>query len=253
MTERKEPSPRALVTGASSGLGLAISRALSARGYALTLVGRDEEKLNALAAELPGSEGYPCDLSLRAQTRALAEKLAAGDYEVLVNCAGFGLLGESSELGDAELEILEVNACAAQILTCAFLRSATAGRILNVASAAAFAPSPFFAAYAASKSYVYSWSRALSEELRAKKSRITLTTVCPGLLATPFDARAGGNPRRGMSPETCAKIALSGLFRGKPLILPGGAKWGRLAARLLPDWILVRAERRIQKRKTRKS
>lgn len=248
MTEQEVRAPRALVTGAGSGLGEAIARALAGRGYETVLAGRDERKLNALASEI-GGEFCLCDLSLRAQTRALGEKLASGPFEILVNCAGFGLLGESAALGDAELEMLEVNVCAVQILTGAFVRSQTQGRILNVSSAAAFAPAPFFAAYAASKSFLYSWSRALSEELRAKGSGITVTTLCPPALDTPFDAKAGGGPRRGMDPARCAERALKGLFAGRALVLPGSAKWGKTAARLIPDALLVRWMHRFQLRK----
>ena len=251
--------PRALVTGASSGLGREIARILFRKGYAVTLVGRSEAALRALAAENARAEIFPCDLGRRRETRALCERLEREPFSAFVHCAGFGAIGEARALAEETLDFAEVHFSATVLLTCAFLKGLENNRIENgralvAASAAAFAPAPYFAGYAATKSAEYAWSRALAEELRAGGSGARVSVLCSGALRTAFDERAGIAARKGMNAEKCAKIAVAGMLRGKPLILPDWrAKFGKFFVRILPERTLVRAARRIQSRKRSKS
>ena len=272
-------APLAVVTGASGGLGRELARRLSARGYRLLLVGR---RLEALRGEFPAAEIRAADLSRPVETEALAAELCALGAEVLVNCAGLGRAGESAALGAAEEQELFVNALAPQLLTRAFLRAVSAGRkgyVLNVCSVSAFAPAPLLAGYAASKAYLYSYTRAVAEELRGARQRekkgrrgakartreprgsvgsedarggagrAFVCAGCPGPLDTPFDERAGMGKRRGMDPGRCAQKLLATLFAGRPLAVPGcGAKAYRLACRLLPVGLLARLSHRYRRR-----
>ena len=141
---------KALVTGASSGIGREIARVLAQRGYDLILTARRTDRLAALAAELPVKvEVLPADLTDRAQVRALWEKVKGEDIDILVNNAGRGLFGPFDETDlDTELEMLEVNIVALHTLMKLFLpkmKARGSGRILNVASSAAFLPGPLLA------------------------------------------------------------------------------------------------------------
>ena len=246
MTERE----LAVVTGAGSGLGREIARRLVRRGFRLLLVGRSPERLRETE---PEGEVFPADLAREEDVAALAERIRRDCPRMLVNCAGIGRAGCSADLAEAESLIVQVNFLAAQRLSRAFCEGCASrgggGILLNVCSATAWCPAPLFAAYAASKSALYSWTRALAEEERKAGRGISVTAGCPGPLRTGFDVRAGMAPRRGADPGTCAERLLAAAFRGKPRCVPGaGAKIYRLACRLSPEGILVRASRRYRER-----
>lgn len=253
----------ALVTGASEGIGEALARGLAAHGEDLVLVARRADRLERLAAELARAHGIraralPCDLADPAAPGALVRALEAEaiEVDVLVNDAGFGLHGPFAE-GDlaAELRMIQVNVTALTELTRRVLPGMLArrgGRVLNVASTAAFAPGPFMAVYYATKAYVLSLSEALAEELAG--TGVSVTALCPGPTRTGFAAAAGVDGlkllrqrRLVMDPEQVARRGLEGMWRGARLVVPGVLN--RLlvgSARLAPRAWVARITGRVQ-------
>jgi short-subunit dehydrogenase len=227
---------RALVTGASGGIGLELARELARHGHPVVLAARSAEKLDALAAELSTQHGVravplPADLA----DASGAERLVAAlrerglDVDVLVNNAGVGMHGPFFA-GDAagQLALLQLNVVSLTLLTRLLLPAMVArrvGRVLNVASTAAFVPGPFMATYYASKAYVLSLSVALANELSG--SGVTVTALCPGPTRTGFGAAAGITKtrlfRRGavMDAATVARVGYEGMMSGKPIVVPG--------------------------------
>ena len=230
MVENKK---RALITGASSGIGKALALEFASKGYNLFLTARNEAALLHVAAECAGkfkieTEIYLADFSNLAAVDDLVRVLSASgrEFEILVNNAGFGVHGEfaKTEL-DIELKMLNVQLAAMVKLTKSLLPGMMArknGRVLNVASVYSFAPVPFQAVYSACKAFMLSFSAALREEL--KGSGVTVTVLCPGTTQTEFRARAGiteKNKSAGVSAESVAQIAVRETLRGKHLVVPG--------------------------------
>lgn len=222
--------PRALVTGASAGIGEAFARELAARGHALVLVARDDARLGRLAATLPADcEVLPADLADGdALARVEARLGAEPPVDLLVNNAGVGTYGRFVDLDvDGEEHEVRVNALAVVRLAHAAARSMTArgsGAIVNVSSLSGYQPIPGNATYAATKAFVTSFGEALHAELRPLGVRVT--TVCPGYTHTEFHARAGVDPRRvpellWQDPEAVARAALDALERGRAVCVPG--------------------------------
>jgi short-subunit dehydrogenase len=191
--------PTALVTGGSGGIGLELAKVLARHGFDLVLVARSRDTLEAEAGKIEGQYNvkahvFTADLRRREAPEAIRDFLLNEDIpvEILVNNAGFGLGGEFSETELArELERIQVNIAALTHLTKLFLPAmikAKSGRILNLASTAAFQPGPLMAVYYATKAYVLSFSEALAEELR--NSGVTVTALCPGATRTDFAAVA---------------------------------------------------------------
>lgn len=248
---------KALVTGASSGIGREIARVLAERGYDLILTARRADRLRELAGELPVKvEVIPADLTDRAQVKALWEQVKDQDIDILVNNAGRGLFGPFDETDlNTELEMLEVNIVALHTLTKLFLPKMKArgrGHILNVASSAAFLPGPLLSSYYASKAYVLRLSEAVAEELRRAKSKVTISVLCPGPVPTEFDQVADVRfSIRGMDSTSVARLAVAGTLRGQLLILPGvRMKAVRFFQRFVPDPVLARLCWRVQRRKS---
>lgn len=224
---------RALVTGASSGIGQAFARILAAAGTDLVAVARDEGRLRALAEELsPGVEVevVVADLADRSQVARVADRLEAGEgpVDLLVNNAGFGHVGEFIDLDPlAEASVIDVNVAAMHRLAHAAGTAMSArgrGGILNVSSVAGFAPSPRAATYAATKAFVTSFSEALHVELGPYG--VVVSCLCPGLTRTEFQQRAGrdvdGVPDAlWQSAEDVAKAGLRGLAKGRAVVVPG--------------------------------
>lgn len=251
---------RALITGASSGIGRDMARELAGRGYDLILVARRRERLEALAAELPvDCAVLTADLGEVAECRRIYEQaLAYEDLEVVVNNAGFGLCGRFAELDlERELEMVKINVIAVHVLTKLFVRAFRKrgrGRILNVASSAGFMPGPMMATYYATKNYVLRLTQAVAEELRRDGSPVKVCALCPGPVDTEFNAVAGVRfALPGLSSADCARCAIDGLLRGKTVIIPGlGMRISVAASKLTPEWLLPRITYNIQKRKVEK-
>ncbi len=179
----------ALVTGASSGIGLEIAHVLAA-DHEVVLAARSADKLGALAAELDSARVIAVDLADPSGTRKLVSELA--DVDVLVNNAGFGDWGLFTDTPETKLEeMMELNVGTLTRLTRAYLPGMLArgaGRVMNIASTAAFLPGPLMAVYYATKAYVLSFSEALAEETRG--TGVTVTALCPGPTASGFQAGA---------------------------------------------------------------
>jgi short-subunit dehydrogenase len=230
-------SSTALVTGASSGIGAAISRELASRGYAVALAARREERLRSLATELTtehgvSAEAISCDVADPAERERLSEELRARgrSVEVLVNNAGFGHQADFARSPRERMtEMVRVNCEAVVDLTSLFLTGMVErgrGSVINIASTASFQPLPGSAVYAASKAFVLSFSEAVRTELRG--SGVSVTAVCPGPVKTEFTEVAGvpGLEDRTpgaawMSAEEIAKHALDGAARDKRVVVPG--------------------------------
>ena len=248
--------PVAVVTGASSGIGLELARVAAARGYDLVLVARGEAALRALAEELARDHGAAAhvvlaDLALPdGPERVVAAVDALGlDVEVLVNNAGFGLYGDFLDTDLAiERDMIAVNVTAPTALAKRFaipMARRGRGRILNVASTAAFQPGPRMAVYYATKAYVLSLSLALSVELAG--TGVTVTCLAPGPVRTPFRERAQVSAsrlfsgERGRQAEEVARAGWDALERGRKLAIPGLLnRAGATAAQVLPSTLGAR-------------
>ncbi len=245
---------RALVTGASSGIGLAFARALARRGRALVIVARRAERLLSLAAELGGESrvlALPTDLEQPGAVRRLRDELArrAVAIDLLVNNAGIGSSGRYvDEAPETTEAIVALNVRAAAELLRAFLPDMLArrqGAVINVCSMSAFQPVPYLATYAASKAFLLSLSESAAEELRG--SGVTIQALCPGLVQTEFQARAGTDRVRfnrtpAMSPEFVAESSLRALATGRLLVIPGWRdRWMVRLQRLAPRALVRRA------------
>lgn len=235
-----------MITGASSGIGKEIARRLAERKIDLILVSRREPELASLKAELESRFGIqaqviPADLSREEECREVFQESQKLAPEIVVNNAGFGIIGEFADIAlDDELRMIRLNIEGLHILTKLFVQSMEHGVILNVASMAGFLPTPRLAAYAATKAYVHSLSRAIDYELRKAKKPIRVLTLCPGPVDTNFSVAAGGHSAvRGMSAQRCSRIAVRGIFANRAAILPGfGNKAGRFLLRFLPlSWV----------------
>lgn len=257
-TLRGEPGvslqPRALVTGASSGIGAAFARALAARGRPLVLVARRRDRLERLAVELGGAEAavaLPFDLAQEGAAGRLRDEVERLGLTVglLVNNAGLGTTGPfASEPPATTAEILAVDVRAAVELTRAFLPGMLArgsGAVVNVVSMSAFQPVPFLATYAASKSFLLSFTESLSEELRGTGVRVQ--ALCPGLVKTEFQRRAGTDKvafdrTKPQAAELVVEASLRGLEAGRILVIPGWRDRVLVALqRLLPRALVRRA------------
>lgn len=247
---------KALITGASSGIGMEMARELAARGYELILVARRRERLEALARELTVKcRILEFDLSSEEQCRMLYCRARSEDLEIVINNAGFGVCGPfaSTDL-ERDLEMIRLNVVAVHILTKLFLhdfRMRNRGYILNVASSAGFMAGPLMASYYATKNYVLRLTQAIREELRHEGSAVVVSALCPGPVKTEFNEVA--NVRfsvPSMDAKRCARIAVRGLLRKKQTIVPGaGMKAAMAARRFVPEWILPRVAYQVQHRK----
>lgn len=257
-----EPDGLAVITGASSGLGVEFARLAAADGYSTLLVARRHDRLNALAGTLEHRYGtsssvLAADLADPADVDRLITRLEAEDVGLLINNAGFGLLGRFPDQPAAEVEsMLAVNVTALTRLTRAVLPRMTSrdrGMVLNVASMAAFQPGPMMAAYYASKAYVLSLSEALWAEMEG--SGVTVTALCPGLVPTEFQARAGMDSLKALrsamvprlDPASVAHAGYRGVKAGRRVVIPGAAY--RLMAALrgvMPRRAVLSSIRRLQ-------
>lgn len=247
---------RALITGASSGIGRDIARELAAHGIDLVLAARRKERLEELAAQLPTETlVIPCDLSREEECYRLFEECKTLDVDILVNNAGFGQFGTFVENDMArELSMLDVNVRALQILMKLFLREwkGKQGKyILNVASSAAFQPGPMLAVYYATKAYVLRLSEAVYEELRREKRGVSISVLCPGPVKTEFDEAAEVRfSVKGLSSDFVARYAVRKMFAKKLVIVPGFLmKCTHFFGRFLPDKQMLRVAYHMQKRK----
>ena len=246
---------KALVTGASSGIGKDIAIALSDMGYDLILVARRKTKLEQLKKQLPGkTQIIVMDLSSTANCMKLYDKVKKEDIEVVVNNAGFGLFGEFDKTNlDKELDMIDTNIKAVHILTKLFLKDfkeKDSGYILNVASSAGFLSGPLMANYYATKGYVLKLTEAIYEELRRDGSNVYIGALCPGPVDTEFNKVAKVKfSIKPMTSEKVAEYAVDQMLKKKLVIIPGfKTKFVRFAG-LIPRKLLLRLNYNVQKKK----
>ncbi len=248
------PRRRALVTGASSGIGRAFAQRLARDQHNLILVARRQPELEKLAAELRAQqrievEVWAADLTKEKELHEIEARLRETSLDLLINNAGFGTAGNFWEL-DVEREHNEVklNVVALMRLTHAVLPAMAArgrGELINVSSMAAFQPGPGMATYAATKAFVNSFSEALAEEFSGRGVRVMV--LCPGMTRTEFQERAGVESSKipdftWMTAEEVVEAALEGLRSGDVICVPGFAN--RVATQLT-SWLPRSANRKL--------
>ena len=219
---------RALVTGASSGIGYSIARYLSKLGYDLIVVARREDCLLNLKKECSTDvEVIVLDLSIISNMYKLHELTQDyDDIEIVVNNAGVGLYGEFYDIDTSkEISMLNLNVIATDLLTKLYLKDMVlkdSGKILNVSSMLSFMPGPLMSSYYASKAYITSMSRAINTELKMKKKNVTVSTLCAGAVDTNFNSDLGVNYF--IPPADSKKVAeysINKLLKNKEIIIPG--------------------------------
>ncbi|WP_226659573.1 SDR family NAD(P)-dependent oxidoreductase [Pseudalkalibacillus hwajinpoensis] len=251
----------ALITGASGGLGADLATLFAKDGSNLILVARSKDKLEKRAQELSAYgvqvDHIVCDLSKAGAAEELFEQVKGRPIDYLVNNAGVGLFGKFTETDlQTELDMLYLNINSLTHLTKLVVREMTVrgkGRILNVASTAAFQPGPLMAVYYASKAYVLSFSEAIENEL--KGTGVTVSTLCPGPTRTDFSARANLDNSKlfdgsTMNSLSVAKAGYEGFKRGKSVIIPGTQnKILAKSIRFMPRKFVTAIVKRMQKEK----
>jgi len=259
----------ALITGASSGIGWELVKLFAEDRQDLVLVARNRKKLDQIGRDLTGAFGIRVrviakDLANPKAPSEIAQELSSAgvSLDALVNNAGFGVYGAFSKTdGAKELEMLQVNVVGVTQLTKLFLPAMLerrSGKILNVASTAAFQPGPLMAVYYASKAYVLSFSEALSNELSG--SGVTVTALCPGPTDTEFQKEAGLEGTRLFSnpfvrdARSVARAGYQGMISGKGIVIPGlSNQILAQAVRFAPRQLVTAISRSLQEQKSEKA
>lgn len=248
---------KALITGASSGIGRDMAKVLADKGYSLILVARRLDRLQELKNSINNVdvEIFQADLSNRENCIKLYEQLKNKDIDFLVNNAGFGLCGEFTTTDlDTELKMIDTNITAVHILTKLFLRDFVEkdrGIILNVASSAAYMAGPLMSTYYATKNYVRRLSQAIYRELKEKKSNVKISVLCPGPVNTEFNDVANVKfALDGLSSEYVARYAIKQALKGKLSVVPGNSmKLGTFMLRFVPEKLMLKISHNIQRKK----
>ena len=252
---------KAMITGASSGIGKDIAINLAKLEFDLILIGRDKDALEDVKLNINKINDkvkvkiIVVDLSNLQKVKELYVLTKNDDIDLLVNNAGFGVFGEfiSTDV-NTELNMLDVNIRAVHMLTKFYLKDMVKkdkGTILNVASSASFMAGPLLSSYYATKSYVYRLSLAINEELRRRKSKVQISVLCPGPVKPKFNDRVGVEfGVKALSSSYVARYAVEKMFSGKTIIIPGfKMKFVKFIVRFLPDKFVTRINYNIQKKK----
>lgn len=248
---------KALITGASSGIGRDMARELAKRGYDLILVARRRNRLEEIKNEITGVsvETIECDVSTEENCIKLYNSVKDKGVDMLVNNAGFGLAGEflSTDL-NKELNMIKTNVVAVHMLTKLFLKDFAEkdrGIILNVASSAAYMAGPYLSTYYATKNYVRRLTEAVYRELKEKNSNVSVSVLCPGPVNTEFNDVANVKfALKGLSSEYVARYAIEKALKGKLYIIPGlQMKLGVFLLRFIPNKLMLKISAHIQKKK----
>lgn len=246
---------RALITGASSGIGRDIAKELALRGYDIVIVARNEEKLNELKSEIENVkvEVIPMDISILENCKNLHDKV--GYVDILINNAGFGLFGKFNNTDiDREMEMVDLNVKSLHYLTKLFLKDMVEkdkGYILNVSSIAGHLPGPFMSTYYATKHYVFNLSESINEELKKDKSKVRVGTLNPGPVRTNFNNVANVKFNlSSLSSEYVARYTVDKILKGKTDITPGfKIRCTRFFAKVVPDNVLAKFVYNTQKKR----
>ena len=248
---------KALITGASSGIGRDMARELAKRGCDLILVARRVNRLEEIKNEITGVsvETIECDVSTEENCTKLYNSVKDKGVDMLVNNAGFGLAGEflSTDL-NKELNMIKTNVVAVHMLTKLFLKhfaEKDRGIILNVASSAAYMAGPYLSTYYATKNYVRRLTEAVYRELKEKNSNVSVSVLCPGPVNTEVNDVANVKfALKGLSSEYVARYAIEKALKGKLYIIPGlQMKLGVFLLRFIPNKLMLKISAHIQKKK----
>lgn len=245
---------KALITGASSGMGRDMANYLSEYNYELFLVARDKEKLDEIYKDYPVKiTKLAFDLTKKEECMKLYEQVKKENIDILINNAGFGDSGNFTETNlDKELDMIDLNIKAYHILTKLFLKDFVKrdyGRILNVASMAGFMSGPYMATYYATKNYIVSLSLAIYEELKKDKSNVKISIFCPGPVDTNFNNVA--NVKFNISSLTsnyASKLAIDGMFKDKLIIVPPNMKVNHVLSKVAPTKLVLEVNSKVQER-----
>ena len=251
---------KALITGASSGIGRDMARILAQKNYNLVLVARDEQKLKELEKELKENKNIKIEtisMDLSQEENCLDLHKSVKDVDILINNAGFGDCGNftHTEL-NKELSMIKTNIIAYHILTKLYLvdmKAKNSGKILNVASIAGFMPGPLMATYYSTKAYVVRLSESIREELRKEKSKVQISILCPGPVNTNFNNVANVKfHMREANSYNVAKFAIDKLLKGKFYIIPElDVKAGIFFSHFVPSSFVAKITYMVQKKKIR--
>jgi short-subunit dehydrogenase len=249
---------KAIITGASSGLGKEFAIQLSKLGYDLVLVARRKDKLKEIKQQLETNVEIVClDLSFPTNCIKLYKKYKKDNIDLFINNAGFGVFGEFDETPlDKELEMIDTNIIAVHTLTKLFLqkfKKDNSGHILNVASSAAFQPGPLMSSYYASKAYVYNLSAAIYEELRKDNSNVRISVLCPGPVNTEFNDVAGVKfGVKALESNDVVQYTIKMMQKGKLRIIPGfSMRLLIFLEKFVPYKLLLKITYKIQKKKVK--
>lgn len=217
---------KALVTGASSGIGKEIAYYLASLGIDLIIVARNKENLEKIKKDVNVNvKIITMDLKIKENVFKLYDIVKSDNIDILINNAGFGLFGTFDETDlNRELEMIDLNVTTYHILTKLFLKDflkKDSGYILNVCSSAGFMAGPRLSTYYATKNYITKLTLAINEELRQKKSNVSISALCPGPVNTNFNKVAHGEfAINEISPKYVARLGIDKMFKKKMLIVP---------------------------------
>ena len=249
---------KALITGASSGMGRDMAKYLASFGYDLFVVSKNKEDLEDIFKDLNVKVvSIGLDLTEVDNCIKLHKMLKKENIDILINNAGFGDAGNFSETSlNKELNMIDLNIIAYHILTKLFLQDFIKrdyGRILNVASMAGFMPGPYMATYYATKNYIVSLSLAIYEELKNDNSNVKISIFCPGPVDTNFNNVANVKFNlKSLSSEYASKYAIDNMFKDKVIILPPNMKVNHLLTKISPTNLVLFVNSKIQRRKIEK-
>ncbi len=246
---------KALITGASSGMGKDMAKYLASLGYDLFVVSRNREKLeNIYKDEKVKVTIIDMDLTNIDNCIKLHDMVKNEKIDILINNAGFGDAGKFTKTDlDKELEMIDLNVKSYHILTKLFLKDFVKrdyGRILNVASIAGFMYGPYMATYYATKNYVVSLTLGIIRELKKDKSKVKVSLFCPGPVRTNFNNVANVKFNIGsISSEYASIYAIDNMFKNKEVIVPPNMKLNKLLVKIAPYNIVTLINSYVQERK----
>lgn len=247
---------KALITGASIGLGKDIAIYLDKLGYETILVARDKENLERVKELLNNNSKIIIkDLSNIEEVNRLYEETKEDNIDFLVNNAGIGSYGEFTNINiENDINLINLNIVASHMLTKLYLKDMIkkdSGTILNISSLACFSAGPLMSAYYASKSYITTLSMGIAIELKEIKSKVKIFVGCPGPMATNFNNNLGIKfGEKPMSSEDVAKYTIDNCFKKKIIIIPGFKnKIAKFCIKILPMNIILKINYKIQKSK----
>lgn len=245
---------KALITGASSGIGKEISKYLASFGYDLYVVSRNKKELESIYQDYQVKVTMiELDLTSTDNCYQLHKMLQRKNIDILVNNAGFGDCGNFTETNlKKELNMIDLNIKAYHILMKLFLQDFTKrgyGRVLNIGSIAGVMPGPYMATYYATKSYIVNLSLAVAEELKLDNSKVQISVFCPGPVKTNFMKKANFHFKiKSLTAKKAAKYAIDGMFLNQMLIIPNNMRVNYVLVKVAPKSLVLRVNAMIQER-----